>query len=126
MNSESETWWIQTLVSLGSPCSPRVMGLHSVEATGEDDAVHRLSARLEAPTTPAPAVLPKIQREAQARGAEDDDTIKILSTTVIEALDSEPKGLVITAISTDFAAVSGFDTVMGPRTELSEAHRAAA
>ena len=105
---QEQTWWAQTLVGLGGGWSPDVYGL-SVEAATEDEAVRALARETGAPEDPPPAVLPHIERDARARGEDDDAIVEALKKAVTTGLTSDPKGLIIVSFGTDFARVSGLD-----------------
>ena len=115
---ETTTWWAQTLVHTGGMCSPSIMGIHNVEACGEADAVTKLAALVEAPNEPAPAVLPKLQREGTERGDSEETIIETMRRAVTQALSAEPKGLVITSLGTDFGTVTGLRAHMTPPEEV--------
>ena len=109
-----EQWWAQTLVGLGGGFSPDVLGIHAVQASTEDDAVAQIAKIVEAPETPAPVVLPRIEREGKAKGESDEALIETMREAVKTALEAEPRGLVITHIGTDFGQVSGLGAALTP------------
>ena len=110
-------WWAQTLVGLGGAWSPDVLGVHSVEADGEEEAVAEIARTVEAPEEPAPVVLPRLEREGKARGESDEAVVERMREAIRTALEAEPRGLVITHIGTDFATATGLGTALAAGTE---------
>ena len=104
---EQQTWWAQTLVSMGGGWSPDVYGLRSVQAHNEDEALATLAREAGTPESPEPAVLPQIERDARARGEDEEAIVEQLKSAVQTALSNEPKGLIVLNIGTDFAKISG-------------------
>ena len=66
----------------------------SPEATTEDEALGALARETGAPEDPPPAVLPHIERDARARGEDDDAIVEALKKAVTTGLTSDPKGLI--------------------------------
>ena len=92
---------------MGGVWSPDIYGLHNVQAQTEEEAVETLGRKTGGPKNPSPAVLPRIERHARARGDDDDAIVEQLKTAVHTALSNEPKALVVVNIGTDFAKISG-------------------
>ena len=88
---EERTWWAQTLVALGGGWSPDVYGLHSVQATTEEEAVGAFARETGAPEDPPPAVLPHIERDARARGEDDDAIVEALKKGSDNRTDERPE-----------------------------------
>ena len=109
----TQTWWIQTLTSLGSVASPSVVARHSVEAPSATAAVERLRRTLDASQKPAPIVLPDIVERSNE--SEESGTVKSLKNAVRQVFEAKPCGLVITDIGTDFANVSGLGAARAHR-----------
>lgn len=104
---KQQTWWAQTLVTMGGVWSPDVYGLHNVQAHTEEEAVETLARETGAPQNPSPAVLPRIERQARARGDDDDAIVEQLKTAVRTGMSNKPKALIVVSIGTDFAKISG-------------------